>query len=257
MREGISKYHALAASAAALRSFSATPVSIPIVIISWNCLFFVQNFIRQIQHLPNPIIILDNNSSNPELHKYYNVLDTNPGITVIRLRKNYGHEVYLTQRHLLPNVYILSDPDLHLNSKMPSNVSDILCGLSNEFRVFKVGLSLDISDSHLFEDLPSYMTIAKTNFNIHEWERQFWKFRIDHEKYELYMAGVDTTFTLVNWNFRTDHNKILNNIRIAGDFTAKHLPWYKDFLRNNLYTDDINHMKKGNISSTILMHTKL
>ena len=48
-----------------------TPPIIPIVIIAWNNLFFVSNFINQIKKFQNPIIILDNNSSYKRLLEYY------------------------------------------------------------------------------------------------------------------------------------------------------------------------------------------
>ena len=50
----------------------------------------------------------------------------------------------------------------------------------------------------------------------------------------LYNASVDTTFTLVNWDYykemfgATIHvaGDTFFGIRVAGNFTAKHLPWY-------------------------------
>lgn len=223
---------------------------IPIVIISWNSLTLVRNFVDQVIKLPNNIIILDNNSSYPPLHQYYNIIEKKlkNRIKIIRLKENYGHQVYLKRQDLLPRLYILSDPDLELNPNMPKNVSNILYKLSRKYKKFKVGLSLDISDHEKFEDIKDYMR-GKT---ILEWEKQFWKNKILDESYELYNAGIDTTFTLVNWDYYTKNNLLDDNIRIAGDFTCKHLPWYKNFYENNMPEIELVYLKKNNKSGTTL-----
>jgi hypothetical protein len=45
-----------------------------------------------------------------------------------------------------------------------------------------------------------------------------------------------------------------HRIRIAGNFTAKHLPWYNNYLRDHLSEDEINHWKKNNNSSSIILN---
>ena len=88
--------------------------------------------------------------------------------------------------------------------------------------------------------------------NIKEWETQFWINRIPHDKYELYHAVIDTTFTLVNWNYFAEPNNcnVYRCIRIAGNFTCIHLPWYNNFLENNfevhlnLSDESINRLAK-------------
>ena len=231
---------------------------IPIVIISWNCLSFIRNFISQIKNLPNPIIILDNNSSYDNLHKYYDHLECElkGKITIKRLTENYGHTVYITRRDLLPEVYILTDPDLQLNIHMPSNVSEILYNISCQYKMFKVGLSLDISDSDKFSHNKNYALDPDGSGwkNIKEWETQFWINRIPHDKYELYHAVIDTTFTLVNWNYFAEPNNcnVYRGIRIAGNFTCIHLPWYNNFLENNLLNAELTQLKTDNKSSTIM-----
>ena len=72
------------------------------------------------------------------------------------------------------------------------------------------------------------------NLNIYDWEIQFWQNKINNPTYELYNSAIDTTFCLINKNY------IYNNfnIRIAGDFKAKHLPWYK---KNKIHTDYENY----------------
>ena len=73
--------------------------------------------------------------------------------------------------------------------------------------------------------------------------------KIENEDYELYYADVDTTFCLVNNQFKKNPS---NNLRIAGNFTAKHLPWYKDYITKNISKEELDHWKQNNISSSIL-----
>ena len=60
---------------------------------------------------------------------------------------------------------------MQLNPSMPNNASNILFDISNKYEVFKVGLSLDITDSDKFESIPNYF-LGK---NIKEWESQFYE----------------------------------------------------------------------------------
>jgi len=221
---------------------------IPIVIISWNNYHFLRQFIHQIKQYPNPIIILDNHSNYPPLLKYYDEIQTElkSAIEIRRLDKNYGHTVYKTLQHTLPDVYLLSDPDLELNKNMPFHFDSILLHLSKKYKSYKVGLALDIQDKDDFLPCKDY-TIE--GLGIHEYESRFWKHKIDNEDYEVYYADVDTTFCLVNNQFKTNP---LNNLRIAGDFTAKHLPWYKDYITKNISKEELDHWKQNNISSSIL-----
>ena len=217
---------------------------IPIVIISWNNYYFVKNFVSQLLKYDNPIIILDNHSDYPELLDYYKEIKNKlqDRIDIRMLDKNYGHKVYLTLKDTLPNVYILSDPDLQLNENIPKNFSEILLKLSDKYKSYKVGASLNIKNHDKFIKCDNYTK----DKNIHDWELQFWQNKINDNEYELYYADTDTTFCLINNNY----NK--NNIRIAGNFTAEHLPWYDGYIKNNISQKEIDHWKLNNKSSSIL-----
>jgi FkbM family methyltransferase len=75
---------------------------------------------------------------------------------------------------------------------------------------------------------------------------EFWKNKINDSDYELYTAGVDTTFCLINkkhiYNFD-------NVIRVAGNFTSKHLPWYKENKIYNIYENYILNSKTSEFST--------
>jgi hypothetical protein len=218
---------------------------IPIVVICWNNFTFIKNFVNQLKRYENPIVLLDNNSTYEPLLNYYKEIkeELKDKIKIELLEKNYGHTVYLELKDKLPNIYILSDPDLQLNENMPANFAEILLNISNQYNAYKVGSSLQIDDHANFIDCPNYTN----NKSIYDWESQFWHNKIENDNYELYNADIDTTFCLINNN--CDVN---NHIRIAGNFTAKHLPWYKDYIKNNFDKNEIDHWKQNNKSSSIL-----
>lgn len=220
--------------------------NIPVVVICWNNLSFIKNFVEQFKNYPNPLLLLDNNSNYPPIFDYYEQIQKeNPDkVKVMLLEKNYGHEVYKTLHDQLPDIYILSDPDLQINPYMPQNFAEILGQLSEKYHSYKVGAALDISDHDKFIQCDNYTK----NQSIYEWESQFWKRIVPNDTYELYNADVDTTFCLVNRNYEDNGN----NLRIAGDFTMKHLPWYKDYIKDNTPNDELEHWKSHNKSSSIL-----
>jgi len=229
-----------------LKNFDTTKYTtdIPIVVICWNNYYFVKHFINQIKYYKNPIILLDNNSSYNKLLEYYKEIknELNDKIEIRLLNKNYGHKVYQILKDDLPKIYILSDPDLELNKNMPINFADILLQLSNKYKSNKVGSALNIEDNDLFVKCDKYIA----GRSIYDWEIQFWDKRIKNNEYELYYADTDTTFCLINNNYSK------NNIRIAGDFTVKHLPWYDNYIKNHISKNEINIWKSLNKSSTIL-----
>jgi len=220
--------------------------NIPFVTISYNSLTFIKNFIDQLKRFPNPIIIIDNASTYKPLKSYFMNIkhELRDRITIHQLDYNYGHTVYLQRKDLLPSIYILSDPDLELHKDMPLNASEVLLKLSEQYKAYKVGSALDLSDKDNFIQCKNY-TRGKS---IYDWESQFWEYPINNKKHELYNADIDTTLCLVNLKFK-DNNK---NIRVAGNFTAKHLPWYKDYIKKNVPLDEIKEWKKNNKSSSIL-----
>lgn len=222
---------------------------IPFVIISWNNLTFIKNFINQIKKYNRKIIILDNNSQYEPLHKYFDDIQIELGTEMIQIRfynDNYGSDIYRYIADTLPDIYILSDPDLLLNKDLPNNFVEILYNLSNKYEIYKVGFALDLNDHESFLTCNNY----EHGKSIYEWELEFWKKRMNNDDYELYDAIIDTTFCLVNNNYY--NNNKYSAIRIAGNFTAKHLPWYKDYLYYNIPNDEFELWKIKNKSSFIL-----
>jgi FkbM family methyltransferase len=145
--------------------------------------------------------------------------------------------------NILPDKFILTDSDLEFNKKLPSNFIEILSQLSNEQNAYKIGFALDISD---FDKM--FQGIYCFNKTIYEWELQNWNkdLKIDHPTFDLFKTGIDTTFCLINKTVADSRV----TIRVAGDFTAKHIPWY---IENPIYTSEelVNLAKKSKNISTI------
>jgi hypothetical protein len=233
-------------------------MNIPIVVICYNNYRYVENTLKQIARINKAyyanIIILNNASTCADTIAYLETIsDSNDsvsdvsGVSVIHNVGNLGPWItHLNNRHIydiLPDKYIITDPDLKLNEKIPCNFIEILATLSDKYKTTKIGFALDLSDHEKFHTTNDYFA----NQTICEWETQFWKKRIDDDAYELYDADIDTTFCLMN---KTNIMKGYDNkIRVAGDFTAKHIPWYIENEVYNLYDNYILNTNTTHIST--------
>jgi FkbM family methyltransferase len=221
----------------------------PIIIVSYNNYKYVENTIKQIEKINkeylNHILILDNCSNCKDTINYlkqlpfkiiYNTTNNGPRITRLSNVNLYNQ---------LPDKYIVTDPDLGFNENLPNNFIEILVNLSNRYKCFKVGFALDIND---FDKM--YQNIYYENSTIYDWEKQFWLNKIQNDDFELYNAAIDTTFSLINKNVSIYGP----NIRVAGNFTAKHLPWYVNNELYNIYDNYLVNTKfrmtNTNISTT-------
>ena len=220
-------------------------MSIPIIIICFNNYKYVKNTLAQIlkknkEYYKN-IYILNNNSTCLKTINFLNIVDVN----VIHNSSNNGpwidDFVNKDLYHSLPDKFILTDPDLKLNENIPTNFIEILSELSDKYETSKIGFALDISDNEQFFPDQNYIN----SNSIYEWEQQFWLNRIDDDNYILYEQAIDTTFCLINKN----HAYKYYNIRIAGNFVAKHLPWYIENEIYNTYENYINSINTTDIST--------
>jgi hypothetical protein len=232
------------------RKNTFNPATIPIVVICWNELTYIKNMVDQLKHYNHPIILLDNHSRYEPLLEYYKEIKKELGnkIEIRMLKKNYGNTVYLTLKYSLPKVYILTDPDLELNKNMPKNFVEILYDLSEKYKVYKIGSTIEKIKKDDLINCPEY------GFN---WTRP--KRVIKNDTYKLYHDWVDTTFCLVNTKYQKKNldlkhhymNSTIPAIRIGGEFSVKHLPWYKDSL-SKIPKDELYAYVKNAKSSTLV-----
>jgi len=215
---------------------------IPIVIVSFNNYKYVSNMVKQIENINSSysefIKIMDNNSTCVDTINYLNSVrekvifnKTNSGPWIA---PGTNANVY----NMMPNKFILTDPDLEFNPNLPKNFIEIMIELSNRHNSGKIGFALDISDHNKM-----FQGKYHNNETIYDWEKRFWTTRIDCPDYELYNASLDTTFCLITKNLHTIE------IRIAGNFTAKHIPWYIDNKLYNRYENYVVNKKQTDIST--------
>ena len=211
---------------------------IPIVILCHNNEYYVNNTIIQLERYHNNFIILDNFSDDVDTLKY---LD-NVSLKYKVVRTDAHYEPYKARNFIydqLPIHFCFTDPDLEYSKNLPADFIDKLIQISDRHKVQKIGLALKIDDYN--EMYQGNYVFEKT---IYEWEIKFWQNKIDDDIYELYEADVDTTFALYNKNIPT--SKVL---RVAGNFTCKHLPWYVNN-NNKIDKDVFNKMYKNSKWST-------
>jgi hypothetical protein len=212
----------------------------PLVVICHNNHFYVRNTLAQAKKFSVRGIVLDNASSYEETRLSLKEIETE--VEVIRLLDNVGSVCWQMPQvyDALPTRFFLTDPDLQWNPQLPTNFPKILDELCTQHGARKVGFALDVSDRDLMFQDPDYFQ----NRSIWDWESQFWSNRVPHDTQELYAAVIDTTFHL--FDKRGDDIQL----RVAGNFTAKHLPWYRD---TTIPPHDLIHMymRQGAPYSTI------
>lgn len=190
------------------------------------------------------IIVIDNLSTYPPMVEYLDQIDRT--VSVVRLPENIGpHYVFRNQVLFpaLPPHFCVTDPDLEFNKNLPSDFMEQLLDLTEEFKVGKAGFAIDISDKE---------SMIETEFIIHgkrrkvwEWEFHNWSHRL---RDQIYKAGIDTTFAVYNKKYFTKE-KFYDAVRVAGDFTCRHLPWYKE---NRLPKDEEEFYRKASRYSYFL-----
>jgi FkbM family methyltransferase len=218
---------------------------IPIIIVCFNNGKYVKQMVEKIiktnPEYQKDIIIMNNSSDDKYTLNYLNICN----VKVIN-RPNVGPWICAWKNQdiydVLPDKFIVSDADLELNKDLPSNFVKILSDLSEKYKKGKVGFAISIDDKELmFQEI----FIKETNSKIYEHEETFWKNKITEEKeYEIYNAAIDTTFTLINKKYY-----VLNCIRVAGNMTCRHLPYYvNDGIMT--YYDSYEYYKKSKFSTT-------
>lgn len=224
-----------------VRRQNADYKSIPIIIISFNQLFYLRQLVEFLQSKGyHNIVIIDNKSDYQPLLEYFDqIQDT---VKIYRLQKNYGHRVFWK----VPEIYeqyrggyfAVTDPDVVPREDCPGDfMLQFKKILDRNLFIKKAGFSLEL------EDIPQTHPHRQT---IVEWELQFWK---DKDSHGDYKAIIDTTFAL----YRPEKGifrwtAFFRGIRTKRPYTARHGGWYIDPL--NLTDEQRHYYKKANSSST-------
>jgi hypothetical protein len=207
---------------------------VPIIINNRNRLAFLKLMINQLKSFGyKNIYILDNDSTYPPLLDYYKVVEAE----VIFLNKNVGYKALWESdvfERFKNNYYVYSDPDVLLQANCPKNfVSILFKHLSNYTWKEKAGCALmidDISDNIVLKQ------------EIIKWEKPNWEKQLTVNVYD---ALVDTTLALYK-PLAFGNAEECAAIRVAGNLTAQHLPWYKN--QDELSEEDLYY--KNNVAKT-------
>jgi hypothetical protein len=216
-------------------------IAIPIVIISYNNHKYVENTIKQLQKidpkLVETIVIMDNCSTCDDTIQYLNTNMHN--VIIIRNKGNNGPRISDPANaevlNILPERFILTDPDLEYHLELPTNFIQILGEILDKYPTQKVGFAISIEDHEFFYPYRNYIGWG----TIYEWESRFWNartkedFHSNHYKtpISLYHSLIDTTFALYSKSRIKMGGEQLGEarfeaIRVAGCFTCRHLPFY-------------------------------
>lgn len=224
-----------------VRAQNADYKTIPIIIISFNQLFYLKQLVDSLQSRGyHNIVIVDNHSDYPPLLDYFDSIEDS--VKIYRLQKNLGHRVFWK----VPEIYeqyrggyfAVTDPDVVPREDCPDDfMLQFKKILDRNLLIKKVGFSLELDD--IPESHPHKQTIV-------EWEMQFWK---NKDKEGNYKAIIDTTFAL----YRPEKGffkwtAFFRGIRTQRPYTAKHGGWYLD--PKNLTDEQRYYFSKANSSST-------
>jgi hypothetical protein len=200
-----------------------------VIVPCFNNPTYSQSMLNQLQRLGfQRIVYVDNASTSAEMLCWLRQVGRQA--TVIVLKENLGPRhvaMDLTSIALLPRHFCITDPDLLFNPDLPPDFVAQLAALTEREKIGKAGFALDISDRAAMRE--EYFRIGKGDFRIWEWEQKYW----DHPIAPLpagdpvYRAAIDTTFALYDRKYFTP-DAFIAAVRVAGRFTARHLPWYRD-----------------------------
>lgn len=201
----------------------------PVYIPTFNNPTYVKAMIRQLSewNIRN-IMLVDNGSTYGEMLRLLDHFERKQ--RVIRLSHNFGPRHLVVDEesyNVLPELFCVTDPDLHFNPGMPQDFMVTLISLTNIFSVGKAGLALDLSDKHLMKT--EKFEVAGKHYFIWEWEEKFWSEKVGKTEAgdPIFRADVDTTFAVYNKRFYR-RDKFFDAVRIGGKYTCKHLPWYRN-----------------------------
>lgn len=203
-------------------------MTIPLYIPTFNNPTYTKNILKQVDNLNfSQIVIMDNNSTYPEMLKLLQELDSN--YEVIRLKENLGPHYILRDPDyykMLPEIFSLSDPDVEFPKNIKSDFQNEFIDIGTKYGIGKVGFAIEIPSESEFLEL--VVNLDGQLRNMHEWEQQFWQNEIDRTSSgdPIFKTTLDTQFAVYIKEFFNPEDRY-TALRIGGKFTSKHLGFYK------------------------------
>lgn len=203
----------------------------PLIVPVFNNPTYLLNFLNQIENFPEfKIEIFDNASTYPQMIEVLKDLFNFERVQVNRLNQNFGpHYVLRTPEvyGFLPDIFCLSDPDVEFSKTLPTNFLEEMIEISHKFAVGKVGFAIEIPKEEEF--LEPYIKMDGALQKMSDWEKKFWvnQVGVTSTNDPIYLNTLDTQFAVYNKKY-FNPNERYRAIRIGGDYTSKHLGFYKN-----------------------------
>jgi hypothetical protein len=219
---------------------------LPVIIPAFNNPTYVRGIVDQLLRFPqlSPVVLDNGSTYGPAFDLYRSYRAAMARVSVFMLGQNCGPRATWQDAgflHLLPQHFCITDPDLSLNPHLPDDFVATLIRITDAYQIGKAGFALSLSDADQMLDTP--FRHAEGWFRIWESEAKHWSAPISDTRFAapLYRAHIDTTFAVYNQAW-FDPVRPFEAIRVAGRFTARHLPWYRD---NGLPAEEEAHYRRS------------
>lgn len=184
---------------------------IPIILNNFNRLTTTKKLADDLSKLGyTNIHILDNKSTYPPLLEWYSQCP----YTVELLDGNLGQLAVYNSGYInkFQGWVAYSDSDIEINPNTPQGFVEHMTQVAERHNRIKSGLALKIDD------------IPNTRYGLYvKWlESRYWKQELEPD---IYSAHVDTTFSVI----QVGQPFTYEAVRLAGNYTARHIPWYLDY----------------------------
>jgi hypothetical protein len=196
---------------------------IPIILNNFNRLSTTKRLADDLSKLGyTNIHIIDNDSTYPPLLEWYKYCP----YTIKRLGANLGQLAIYNSGYIneFQGWVAYSDSDIELNLHTPKGFVEKLTEVAEKYNMLKAGLALRI------DDLPT----TRYGLYVKREEEKFWR---EEVACHIYRAYIDTTFSVIKVGQPFQYEAL----RIAGDYTAKHIPWYLDY--ENLTEEEVYYIE--------------
>ena len=204
---------------------------IPVIVVCYNNAVYLENMVLQLAEFNIKPVVIDNASSDDKTVASIKLLASESKIYLARSDHNLGHLAGFLPSvfDVLPEVFAYTDPDLQLNKKLPLNFLSVLKKIATDLNVFKAGFALDLCGGEqiiptVIENRLGAPFYQNFSHSIRDFEERFWRVKVDYPGYEIWSAEVDTTFAVYKKSNYYGH--FYDGVRVAGDFSSIHLPWF-------------------------------
>lgn len=190
--------------------------STPVIINNFNRLTTTKKLCEDLTKLGyTQVVVLDNLSDYPPLLQWYQECP----YRIVRLNRNMGelaiYDSDLINEWSQGSWIAYTDSDIQLNSMTPPDFILHLQRLGEKYGINKVGLALQI------DDLPQDIDYR---INVKNWETKYWANMLEPG---VFAGEIDTTFCVIRVGLPAQYEAL----RVGGNYTARHIPWYTDFAK--------------------------